>query len=122
MSVPHDQGAPSGAAAAEATESSLAPPSIVDWMRTARRMRLVLSTLGALVVIGWLGLGLVTDAGFRPRLLAELAGIAVLLAFLAEIVVVGGAALRGMLRAGERGDRLAGDDVSLLPPQLRRRR
>ena len=39
-----------------------------------------------------------------------------------EFVVVGGSALRGMLRAGERGERLSGRDVMLLPPQVRRKR
>jgi hypothetical protein len=39
-----------------------------------------------------------------------------------EFVVVGGSALRGMLRAGERGERLASGDVMLLPPQVRRKR
>lgn len=97
-------------------------PDIIDWGRTARRLRLVIGVLGALVLVTWLVIGWVGDAGFRLGLLAELGGIALLLAFLAEVVVVGGAAVRGMLRAGERGERLAGSDVSLLPPQLGRRR
>ena len=49
-------------------------------------------------------------------------GLALALLFVAEVVIVGGSALRGMLAAGERGDRLASSDVSLLPPQLTRRR
>jgi hypothetical protein len=54
--------------------------------------------------------------------LGELVGFGLLAAFVIELVVVGGAALRGMLRAGERGERLSSDDVGLIPPQLRRRR
>lgn len=100
----------------------LQPPSIVDWGRTARRIRLVLTSLAVLVLVAWLAIGIFGVAGFDPRLLGELLGLALLVAFLAEVVVVGGAAIRGMLRAGERGDRLAGSDVSLLPPQLTRRR
>lgn len=45
-------------------------------------------------------------------------GIALGLIFVAELVIVGGSALRGMLRAGERGERLARSDVGLLPPRL----
>jgi hypothetical protein len=85
-------------------------------------MRAVLATLGVVVVLAWLAVGLFGEAGFRPRLLAEFTGVALLVSFMAEVIVVGGAAVRAMLRAGERGDRLAGPDVSLLPPQLTRRR
>lgn len=105
-----------------AADAALVPPSIVDWHRTARRIRLVLSSLAVVVLGTWLAVGVLGEQGLQPRLLAELVGLALLLAFLAEVVVVGGAALRGMLRAGEQGERLAGSDVSLLPPQLTRRR
>lgn len=106
----------------DAPDARLAPPSIVDWRRTARRIRLMLMSLGVVVLGAWLVIGVFGDQGLQPRLLAEFVGLALLLAFLGEVVVVGGAALRGMLRAGERGERLAGSDVSLLPPQLTRRR
>jgi len=109
---------------AEAAEPAavLQPPSIIDFGRTARRIRRVLASLAALVLVAWLAMGVFGTGGFEPRLLAEFLGLALLVAFLAEVVVVGGAAVRGMLRAGDRGDRLAGADVSLLPPQLTRRR
>jgi hypothetical protein len=97
-------------------------PPLVDWSRTGRRLRRVALVLGSLVILGWVADGLLGDGGFRLRMLGELTGIALLLAIAAEIVVVGGAALVGMLRAGERGERLSGSDVSLVPPQLRRRR
>lgn len=93
---------------------------LVDWARTARRLRLMLFGLGVLVIVSWLILGAL-HGDLRPRTLAELVGLAVLLAIALEIVVVGGAAIRGLLAAGARGDRLAADDVSLLPPQLARR-
>lgn len=127
MSAPDDR-APAAPAASDASagldapDAGLVAPSIVDWRRTARRIRLVLTSLGVVVLGVWLAVGVFGEQGLRPRLLAELVGLALLLAFLAEVVVVGGAALRGMLRAGERGERLAGSDVSLLPPQLTRRR
>lgn len=95
---------------------------LVDWGRTGRRMRRVALVLAGLVLLVWIVVGLAGDGGFRLRALGELAGLALLAAFIAEVVIVGGAALGGMLRAGERGERLAGSDVSLLPPQLRRGR
>jgi hypothetical protein len=84
-------------------------------------MRTSLLVIGAIVLAIWLGLG-ARDGGLSGRLLAELVGLGLFAAFLAEVVVVGGAAARGVLRAGERGDRLASDDVGLIPPQLARRR
>jgi hypothetical protein len=53
------------------------------------------------------GRGAVGD-GWSLRLLAELVGFGLLASFVVEFVVVGGSAARGLLRAGERGDRLAG--------------
>lgn len=93
---------------------------IVAWERTARRMRLLLSLLAVVVTIVWVTAG-VLGSGFSLRLLAELVGFGVLAAIAGEVVVVGGSALRGMLAAGARGDRLASPDVSLLPPQVTRR-
>lgn len=110
----------SGAAGAEPGDPE--PTPLVDWGRTGRRMRRVALVLAGLVVVAWVGLGLAGEGGLQLRTLGELVGIALLVAFVAEVVVVGGAALGGMLRAGERGERLAGSDVSLLPPQLRRGR
>ncbi|MFP4634376.1 MAG: hypothetical protein ACLFRD_00825 [Nitriliruptoraceae bacterium] len=95
---------------------------IVDWSRTARRLRVLLVTIGALVVVAWIVLGLTREDGLALARLAELAGLGLLLAVLGEVVVVGGSAVRGLFEAGERGDRLASSDVSLLPPQLTRRR
>jgi hypothetical protein len=97
-------------------------PGVVDFSRTGRRLRWSLGALAAVVVVFWLAVGLLGDGGLRLRLLGELAGWALLAGFVVEVVVVGGSALAGMLRAGARGDRLAGPDVSLVPPQLRRRR
>lgn len=104
-----------------ADEPIVPPPPVVDFPRTVRRLRISLTTIGALVVLGWLVGGAVGD-GWSLRLLAELVGLGLLASFAVEVVVVGGSAARGMLHAGERGDRLASPDVSILPPQLTRRR
>jgi hypothetical protein len=113
---PHEQ-------QAEVPVSGSAPaaPRVVDWSRTVRRLRRALLTIAVLVVVAWAVLGAV-DGTLSGRLLAELTGLGLLAGFVAEVVVVGGGAVRGMLTAGSRGDRLAGGDVSLLPPQLTRRR
>jgi hypothetical protein len=97
-------------------------PALVDWTRTARRMRRMAAILAGLVFVAWIADGIVGDAGLRLRFLGELTGLALLAAFVAEVVIIGGAALGGMLRAGDKGERLAGSDVSFLPPQLRRGR
>lgn len=111
---PHEQ--PSEPPTAAATV-----PRVVDWPRTVRRLRRSLLAVAGVVLVVWLVLGVV-QGGPSLRLLAELVGLGLLAAFLVEVVVVGGGAVRGLLAAGERGDRLAGGDVSLLPPQLTRRR
>lgn len=93
---------------------------IIDWTATARRLRRTL--LGLLVaVLATFAVVSVLRARLEPTLLAELVGLALLVAFGIEVVVVGGAALRAMLHAGERGERLASQDVGLLPPQVLRR-
>jgi hypothetical protein len=98
---------------------------LIDHARIGRRLRrwlvlLVLATLSAWLIGGVLG------DGPTLRGLAGLVGVAVLLALLVEVFIVGGAAVAAALRAGERGERLAAPDVSLVPPQvaarLRRRR
>lgn len=116
---PPEERPPETAPTAEALDPEL--PPVVDWLRTGRRLAISLGVIGTSVVLVWAGLSL-TRGAFSVRLLGELVGLGLLIAFAAEVVVVGGAAVRGLLRAGERGDRLASSDVSLLPPQLRRRR
>ena len=98
---------------------------LVDHARIARRLRRWLVLLVAATLLAWLVGGLVGD-GSTLRGLASLAGVALLLALLVEVFVVGGSAVAAALRAGERGERLASSDVSLVPPQVsarfRRRR
>jgi cation transporter-like permease len=93
---------------------------IIDHPRIARRLRRWLVLLLVATIVAWLLGGLVGD-GPTLRGLTGLLGVAVLLALFVEVVVVGGAAVAGALRAGERGDRLAAPDVTLLPPQLEAR-
>lgn len=95
-------------------------PAILDFRRTARRLAVAVSIIGIVVAVSWVAL--VVTTGASVRLLAELAGLGLLAAFVVEVVVVGGSAVRGMLAAGERGERLADPDVALVPPQLLRRR
>ena len=102
------------------TRSADSPRPLVDFRRTARRLAIAVGAIGVLVLATWVVL--VVTTGAPLRLLAELAGLGVLGAFAVEVVVVGGSALRGMLTAGERGERLASRDVALVPPQLLRRR
>lgn len=95
-------------------------PVLVDWSVAGRRLRLSAIVLIGLAVVAWIVGGLLHD-GPALRDLWGYLGLAAAGMFLAEIVVVGGSAVRGMLRAGARGERLAGGDVGLLPPQLSRR-
>lgn len=96
-------------------------PPLIDWARTGRRLRAVAAALAVAVLVVWLITWAVTGTP-RPALLAELAGFGLLAMFVCEFFIVGGTAVRAMLTAGARGDRLASDDVSLLPPQVRRRK
>ena len=98
---------------------------LVDPARIARRLRRWIVLLVGATLLAWLVGGLVGD-GPTLRGLAELVGVAVLLALLVEVFIVGGSAVAAALRAGEQGERLSAADVSLVPPQvgarLRRRR
>jgi hypothetical protein len=89
---------------------------IVDWPRAGRRLRISAVVIGAIVAGGslvtWLAAG-------TPEVGTWLFGGLVAM-FIVELVVVGGSAVGGMLRAGERGHRLARGDVSLLPATARR--
>lgn len=99
----------------------VAATPVVDFPRTLHRLRISLTAIGVLVVLAWTVGGAIGN-GWSLRLLAELVGFGLLASFAVEVVVVGGSAARGLLRAGARGDRLAAPDVSILPPQLTRRR
>jgi hypothetical protein len=100
--------------------AEVAPP-IVDWAVIGRRLRWTAAGLFALALLAWAVAGAAGD-GLRLADLWGYLGLALAGLFVAEVVVVGGSAVRGLLRAGERGERLAGDDVGILPPQLARRR
>ena len=95
-------------------------PGLVSWADTARRLRRIALVLAAVIVASFVLLS-VQRGEVAWSLLGELLGLGLLAAFLIEVVVVGGTAFRGMLTAGERGERLASQDVGLLPPQVLRR-
>lgn len=90
---------------------------LVDWARTGRRVRASVLVLTALVLTAWVLLAL-SGGGFDLGTLGGLVGLAFVALFVVELVVVGGAALRGMLRAGERGERLSSQGVGLFPPRM----
>lgn len=93
---------------------------LVDYAGTARRVRRSAVRIGAAVAVAWVVVALVSRT---PRLdvLAGLVLVGLAVMFVVEVVVVGGSAMKGLLRAGERGERLASDDVAIVPPQLLRR-
>lgn len=91
---------------------------LVDWAVTARRVGRSAAVLVALAVVAWVVRAAIVDAWTWSHL-GNWLGLALAGIFVVELFVVGGSALRGMLRAGERGERLASHDVGLLPP-LRR--
>ncbi len=90
---------------------------LVDWGRTGRRVRTSVLVLAALVLVAWVAISL-AGGGFDLGTLFGLVGLAFVVLFVIELVVVGGAALRGMLRAGARGERLSSQGVGLLPPRM----
>lgn len=101
----------------EPTEADAGTTPIVDWSIIGRRLRVSALGLLAAAVVAWVVVGLAND-GVVLRDLWGYVGLAFAGMFIAELVVVGGSAVRGMLRAGERGERLAGSDVGILPPQV----
>lgn len=109
------------AAAPPAPSPSEAAPQLVDWSLIGRRLRWTAVTLLAAAIGSWVLVGAL-GSGLRLADVWGYVGLAFVGMFVVEVVVVGGSAVRGLLRAGERGERLAGDDVGLLPPQLGRRR
>lgn len=94
---------------------------VVDFAWVRRRIGVVGAVWAALAV-----LGAVLSAGLAGGLSAAAVrlwlGVAGLGTVVSAVGLVAWSALRGMVRAAERGDRLAGDDVGLLPPRRRRDR
>lgn len=92
----------------------------MDWHAVWRRLVRVLVLVAAVAVLGvavsWGLTGELTRAGVLLWL-----GISALLLVVGTVLVVSVSAWRGMLRAGDRGERLGGGDVGLLPPQVRSR-
>lgn len=94
---------------------------LVDWEATARRLRRSSLVLLGSGLLAWVVTSLVRGA-WSPASLGNWLGLALLAMFVAEVVVVGGSAVRGLLRAGDAGERLSSGDVGLLPPARRRER
>ena len=90
---------------------------LVDWGRAGRRVRTRVLVLAVLVGVAWVGTSLARGE-FSLGVLGSLVGLALVVLFVVEVVVVGGAALQGMLRAGARGERLSSQGVGLLPPRM----
>lgn len=92
---------------------------LIDWSRLGRRMAVI--TLGWVLVVG-LGAA-VTEAlaGLTREGLLLWVGLGAVGLVTSAITLLAASALAGMIRAGDRGERLAGDDVGLSPPQVRRR-
>lgn len=95
------------------------PAPLVDWSRTGRRLAVGVAVTQSAAVVAWLVTG-AAGSGLGAARLLGFVGLGLLAGFLVEVVVVGGSAVRGMLRAGARGERLASGDVGLLPPRPRR--
>lgn len=92
---------------------------LVAWRRVGR--------LVGLVVAGWVALGAL-GAGVTGALTGGLTstgwslwlGIALAGAVFSAVATVAWSAVRGMLQAGGRGERLAAGDVGLRPPRRKR--
>lgn len=121
MSAAVDPGEPEEQPVDAASSRADGAPVLVDWTVIGRRLRASAIALLGAAVVAWVVAGLLHGA-VRVGDLWGYVGMAAIGMFLAEIVFVGGSAVRGLLRAGERGERLAGDDVGLLPPRRSRRR
>lgn len=117
MPPDHEPDLATGAPSVPAGDARPDAAPIVDFARAGRRIRWSALLLGGAALVGWAVVGLL-GGGPDPADLGAWAFGALVGMFLVEVVVVGGSALRGMVRAGDRGERLAGGDVGLLPPQL----
>ena len=73
------------------------------------------------VIVGAAAAGGIVATAVGRGAIGTWLGTGLLVAVIAGALIVAGSALRGMLLAGERGERLAGRDVGVLPPQTRRR-
>lgn len=96
------------------------PRTLVQWGGLARVV--LVAALVALALLTVAAVVLVLAGGRSLGEVAPFAGIAVVGFLVTVVLAVGWSALRGMLRAGDVGERLASRDVGLLPPQARRRR
>jgi hypothetical protein len=106
----------SGSTSAIPACSGVRDRDLVEWGRVARRVGWLLVGWAALALLAVAVSAVVAPDRLRIPLWAGVAGVGFLVSTIGMVAV---SALRGMLRAGERGERLAGRDVGLAPPQLR---
>ncbi len=102
-----------------AATGSHEPLRLVDWEATAHRLRRSSLVLLGFGLVAWVVTSAV-DGQWTRAGLGNWLGLALLAMFVVEVVVVGGSAVRGLLRAGDAGERLSHGDVGLLPPARRR--
>ncbi len=92
-------------------------PALIDWRRLARRLGIVAAAWTGVAVAGPVVTLTVTGRAATGLWL----GVGAVGLGITGVVVVARSAFAGMLRAGDRGERLAGDDVGLIPPRSRHR-
>lgn len=88
---------------------------LVDWRGAARGTAVVVIAWSAVAILGCAITWRLTGSSYAGIWI----GLTAIGATATSVAVLAASALRGMLRAGERGERLSGDDVGLLPPRRR---
>lgn len=92
-------------------------PGLIDWGRLARRLGVVAGVWTGIAVAGALITLTVADRAATGLWL----GVGAVGLGVTGVAVVARSAFVGMLRAGDRGERLASDDVGLTPSRDRHR-
>lgn len=119
-SVPTDHDAPVDGRRDARDAPVVSTPRLVDWQATGRRLARSTMAVALVTVTAWV-VAAVARGSWSLASVPDWLGLGLLVLFVVEVVVVGGSAVRGLLRAGEHGERLSGPDVGLVPPRRRRR-
>lgn len=91
---------------------------LIDWTVVSRQVGAALAAASGLAVLGTVA-GVVAGSPLGAAA-GRWSGIGGLVFALTAVGLVAFSALRGVARVGDRGERLAGRDVGMLPPQVRR--